>query len=355
MRPDLAFVLLLAAACGASGQITRNENNGDLGNLTFKAPDVVAGSWGELRVGYHQKGIFDCRPGPLSTDPYSDCVYAGQPLTIESLATATCSAADCTAMLDGVGVRVVSMSAQTVKLTVTAKMDDGTTLTDSIDMHFFEVDHLSISCLQGDLCPGPNAIFVGARLSLDATPMSGATRLWSDSQAASVAPLDVAELEIGNFGDPFAWIVRALRPGTAYVIFTSGGIVKTVTLRVVSTDEIMAGEVHLLSAGVDPAEGVGADIDPIGDLAPQTRHAMVPLVPVWRLRDGSRAVGGADLVRAVDSVAQVQVSVPPRDFNTPLWFTAGTGLGASCRPGPVHVEAKLGGRLLDDAFTQTCP
>jgi hypothetical protein len=355
MGRHLAFLLLWVAACGSNGQITRNDNNGDLANLTFKAPNVAAGGFGELGVSYQQKGLFNCRPAPLSDDPYSDCVFAGQRLSIKAIATATCSASDCTATPDDLGVRVVSKSAQTVKVTVTVMMDDGTTQTDSTDMHFFDPDGLAVTCVPGQLCPGSSSVFVGSLFGLVATPMSGTTPLWSDAQQVDVAPLDVVELEIGGFGDPFSWLVHALKPGTAYVILTSGGVVRTVTVHVASTDDIVAGEVHLLSAAVDPVNGSGADVDPIGDLAPQTRHAMVPLVPVWTLNDGTRALGGADLVHAVDTITQVRVSTAPGDTSTPLWFTAGTGPGGSCRPGPIHTQATLGTTLLDDAFTQTCP
>jgi hypothetical protein len=343
LLPSLA---VLAAACsGPTTIVQKNDNNGDSKNLSFAVYDGAVGSSTRIEVSYVQKGPYSCTEHDSFDGPYEDCAFAGTTVNPSSLTAASCGQG-CTATIDGLGVNVSVASAGTVKLQVTAQMDDGSSVNDSVDVKFVQVDTVAVGCTMGELCPGPHAIFVGAQFSYTIALLASGESINADI-SVSASPSGIVDVTT-------AGSVQAVAAGTAVITYSFGSLKQSVTVRVVNPSDAVSGEVHLLAASFSTFTATAAS-DAVGPLAPASRETYLPLVPVWKLSDGSTALGGAELVHAVSSNTGVELSTAQGLTAAPLWFTTGTTDGQVCQPGTIHVAATLGTATLDDSFSQTCP
>jgi hypothetical protein len=340
-----ALVVLSAACAGPTEIVQKNDNTGDSKNLSFAVYDGAVGTSTRVEVSYVQRGPYSCTEHDTFDGPYEDCAFAGTTVNPSSLTAASCGQG-CTATIDGLGVNVASASAGTVKLHVTAQMDDGTSVDDSVDVKFVQVDTVAVGCTMGELCPGPHAIFVGAQFSYTIALLANGESINGDV-AVSVAPAGIVDVTATGS-------VHALAAGSAVITYSFGSLKQNVPVRVADPSETVSAEVHLLATSFSSFTATVTS-DAVGALAPASRETYIPLVPVWKLSDGSTALGGAERVHAVSSNTGVELSTAQGITASPLWFTTGTTDGQVCQPGTIHVAATLGSATLDDSFTQTCP
>lgn len=370
MNKLIVLVAVLAAGCDTvTNRYSeyRNANNGERANLTFPSAGraVAVGAAIDLTVERRAEGTYDCATHDnffdISTSgkgPGVICTFAGTVSPVEVLLGASCDPGSCKAALVGNVVRVTGLAAGTFPVTVTARLADGTVLIDSTPVTFAAADAIKLTCLKTSLCPGPHAILEGAAFSWFTT-LTRADAELSGDPIVSVEPAGV--IEVGSSAGEVT--VRSIKPGTATVKLSYAGLVRTQVVRVAAISEVASGKVHRLSAA---AQGffvgnayVGASTDIVGVEAPsRLEGSWVRLVPVWVLRDGNYALGGAARLSPSAGKAilydaeNLNQAVRPNDVNA-MTFMVGDISG--CTTGRIQVTAKLGAATLDFTYDQICP
>ncbi len=352
-KSALAVVFLVASACGGVGGVVRNmnQNNGQQGNLLFATLEGLrpaTGSTVVVEVGRAPSGDFRCteRLVCYSGSCPEECTFLGKMTSVTSLVSASCSANGCTATTDGKRVRLTTAQPGRVTYTVTAKLDDGTEVTDSQEAEFFRPDRISIACGSRTLCPGPNAVFVGASFPLVVQPAAGADFL--DGEAArSVEPANVVELAADG-------VLRALAPGTATVTYRFGSLSAVAAVRVVAVADAVSGELRRLKpphTHVPPLSPVAAASDPLGDPT-SSEYNFAPLIVAWKLTDGTYAVASSNGVATDTADMAVIREVATGQVLTPMAFLVGS---SPCVAKPAHVTDTQGTAKLDVMLQQLCP
>lgn len=355
MKTPIPLLLAVAATgCFSTSTVKqKNLNTGTEGQLTFGVPGPTAiGSSARVLVSRQNSGAFEClNEEHFTTSVYmggETCQFLGKTLTITRLVGADCTG-DCTAEIDGAGaVNVFAHADGKATVTVSAELSDGTRVTDTTQVEFATADRIAVTCLLYELCPGPNAVFPGAKFAW-AVRQKHAELDLEGPLDTSVAPAGILTLATeGGY-----LVVRALTPGTATVTFRARGLVRSLAVRVVSTGDVDHGEIHLPVLTADEqghALDAASDVD--GGLAPGQLPAWTPLLPVWRLKDGAIALG---------LVAEVKTTTPGAKIVLPFTsgsgdpLTFGVGEDTGCKAQKVELRGTVGGATLETALDLTCP
>ncbi len=362
MNKLILLIPLLAAGC--IGTNPRNEyqnhNNGTLKVLSFRAyPVTAAGDPVRLDVYRGEEGNYDCATYPnwLFGGTYEQCHYNDRLSPIEAITEAKADGCMVAIAGAGVGVDVTRPTAGACNVNVTVRLADGKALTDSRTVFFSEVEGIELTCARGWACPGPNAIFVGSTFSWKVSP-SGKGGSLNGKIALTAEPAGIVELT----PTPGEFTARALSPGVVTIRARSGTVERTLKLRVVAIEEVVAGSVRKLGKwSCDPVCD-DADQDRVGDVIPQSSALSSPhLIVVWTTLDGTLVLGGAGRVRTSTPDAQVEVTghpgltyeFLPADLSLML-FKVGRVSGAVCYPGQVDLFAHLGKVRLDFTYDQKC-
>lgn len=365
-----AFGIVTLAACGAQhGKVHgdyENKNLGQLRLLTFASwsPTRImpVGTAQVFQVTHQPDGVRFCEETriprqnyytglPDPADIVDDCTNRAPASPVKEVVAVTASTSDCRVEVNGdvVTVRVDSASAPTLE--VTARLENGQMITDRVVVLFADVDDIAVRCAEGSLCPGPHAIFEGARFTWDARAMARGERI-GPTPDLTAEPAGLVVVEPGYGPDEID--IHALAAGTVTLTLTSGRKKVTSQLRIVADADAASGEVRglapeaRLAAQMTP--GIPAALDPIGP-APGKLNALQPLLPVWTLKSGGFAVGGARYVEVVTPNYYVTPDgTTHADANT---FKVGRR-GMPCVKGPVQLSAKRGTAVLTGSVEDTC-
>ncbi len=359
----LLIATLTLAGCSGSDPFTeyRNANNGARGNLDFNASTVTAiGDAATVLVQRREEGPYDCATyqTPLSLGGSSSvrCDFAGKLSPVEALTDAQCDNGTCDAVISSAfGLTVTGRKSGKATLTVTARLADGTVLTDSTTMYFVAVDGISVTCDRAYACPGPNAVFPGATFSWNVKPMSGGNEANGVVRATLEQP-GIVELT----GTSEQFTIRVLKAGVATIHLKTGTVERIHTVRVAAFDEIVAASVHYRRDNVcQRVICVDANEDILGEVAPQKTTRLAPtFILAWKLRDGTYAVGGAGRITSPTPGVEVLVAgrfdpVLPADLELTS-FTVGAAGGILCHAGRNTLAATMGNAKLDWSFDQEC-
>ncbi len=356
------LVIALAVGCVGSNRYSevRNLNNGQQGNLDFFAQTSAIGQATEVLVRRADKGRYDCAsyatPLSFSGSPSAvRCQFADITSPVEEVLDARCDQGGCSVVISNkTGVSVTGLVEGTFTLSVSARLADGTLLTDSASVGFAPVDAIGLECVLEYSCPGPNAIFPGSSFSYNAQPMNEGDTL-AGIVSVTAEPAGIVEVTSTNG----QYTVRGLKEGIVTLHLRSGQVERLQTIRVAALEEVVFGQVHLrASLPCQRVVCVDADANRLGEVAPAKITAWGPtFVLAWVLRDGSLAVGGAGRLTTPTPGATVQVVgayVPlPSDFSL-MNFTVGGLEGAICHKGQHKIVASMGNARLDYSFEQVC-
>ncbi|MGC4119080.1 MAG: hypothetical protein QM765_31845 [Myxococcales bacterium] len=217
-------------------------------------------------------------------------------------------------------------------------------------------DSILVECAEAQRCPGPHAVFVGAQIDwvVRSAPDVGGASPRGTFAIAEDRPSGVVSLST-HFVDGLGEVVtlRAVEPGTATITFLHRGLGLSTTrqLRVVALEDAVRGEVRLRAGTKGESGRFPADADLVGAEVPSSISTRSPqLVLTWLLKDGTRAVGGADHVSSSAAGGRV-VALGRNDRELDdLGRSLFRFFGA---PGTVRLSASLGDAKLDQSFDYT--
>ena len=335
----------------------QNHNNGERGNLTFPTVGAHAvGATATVEVTRSEEGMYDCAHyTSLFGDDEVRCTFAGHLSPVKAVVAARCDGAGCISVADGTSVRVTGLGAGSFTVVVSASLEDGTALEDVFHVTFATVDAINVQCTEAHRCPGPHAIFVGAAFywatsssSVDAGTLEGPVAIAGVEPAGIVDAVYITDVTWGQ-----RLLVRGLAPGVATLRLRAGSVELERTIRVASIDEVVSGEVRLPLDDVQDKGFLDADTEIVGAVPPQqTEIFPATFVPVWVLRDGTYALGGAGRVKATSSDIEIHTPADagPSDVEV-MFFMVG---GVSCRPGRTGITARMGSATLDWSYDHQC-
>ncbi|HEY3445213.1 MAG TPA: hypothetical protein VGK67_02570 [Myxococcales bacterium] len=218
-------------------------------------------------------------------------------------------------------------------------------------------DPILVECLDAHRCPGPNAVFVGARVGWivrsafdrGGPSPSGAFEVAEDRPAGVVSLSSRRDDERGEVVE-----LQAKKPGVATIVFRYRSLGRDFTstrqLRVVAVEDAVRGEVRMRAGQKGENGRFTADADLVGPALPESIAVESPqLVVTWLLADGTRAVGGAGRVDSSEAEGRVHAlgkRAAGRDGDD-LERTLLRFFGA---PGTVTLSATLGQAQLDQSF-----
>lgn len=388
MKQIIGLGLTLFAAFMSAGCWYMGYSNGMSDNLTFavQAEGAIAG----VNLPFHLSVIhYPMQVQTICTRPLAEPSAAGPPgarpqggnpcpggesyldTTPIVLEEAHCDVGACTVSDDSaqartpgsVLLRVTPTHAGSITLHVSVRATDGSdSWDDAYSVTVKDVDRLVWQHLLPDDAPASFGVLPGTPVAWNPQAVA------ADGQYLAAAPV---AFHTEWQGDAFVMdsdgVVRAQKAGVATVTMSAAGKTKTESLRVVDPNDVTAIEVRSGIEFGNPNSGRGAWFDVESDVSQGDALSSIeldagpaqigPFVLVLTLRDGTRALGGAQSL-AIDGIPKTlfgpRVIAPSEPYAWTFWLdTGGDGAGskvtltASVGQGTLALPLILGGEITD--------